>query len=68
LATRGRRPKVEPTMDANVTVRMTPGLYERLSAVAKADKRPVGMMARIIIEESLATFEKRLTPQEDEEH
>jgi len=55
-------------MDANVTVRMTPGLYERLSAVAKADKRPVGMMARIIIEESLATFEKRLTPQEDEEH
>jgi len=53
-------------METTVSVRMTRELYERLETAAKADKRKVGEMARLIIEESMPSVERRVAARESD--
>jgi len=54
-------------MDANLTIRMPRDMYEHLELVSKADKRRVGEMARLIIEEFLPVVQARLERRQQDE-
>ncbi len=55
-------------MDTNLTIRMPRTMYEQLEATSKADKRRVGEMARLILEEFLPVVQKRLATRVEQEH
>jgi predicted transcriptional regulator len=54
-------------METTVTVRMTNELHDRLEEVSMADKRRVGEMARLIIEEFLPVVQARLARRQQDE-
>ncbi len=54
-------------METTVTVRMTNELHDRLEEVSRADKRRVGEMARLIIEEFLPVVQARLERRQEQE-
>ena len=59
--------KGEGLMETTVTVRMTNELHDRLEEVSMADKRRVGEMARLIIEEFLPVVQARLARRQQDE-
>jgi len=50
--------KGENKVDAVMTVRMYQEVYDRLVAAAQADRRKVGELARVLLEDGLATWER----------
>jgi len=54
-------------MDTNLTIRMTRDMYAHLEEASKADKRRVGEMARLIIEEFLPVVQARLERRHQDE-
>jgi predicted DNA-binding protein len=51
---KGKEPK-----DKNITVRMSNEMYERLAALAEADRRRIGEYVRLHLEDLIATLEQR---------
>ena len=45
-------------MDAVISVRMYQEVYDRLVAAAQADRRKVGELARVLLEDGLAAWER----------
>jgi len=50
--------KGENKVDAVMTVRMYQEVYDRLVAAAQADRRKVGELARVLLEDGLAAWER----------
>jgi len=50
--------KGENKVDAVISVRMYQEAYTRLVAAAQADRRKVGEMARVLLEDGLASWER----------
>jgi len=50
--------KGENKVDAVISVRMYQEAYTRLVAAAQADRRKVGEMARVLLEDGLAAWER----------
>jgi len=50
--------KGENKVDAVISVRMYQEVYDRLVAAAQADRRKVGELARVLLEDGLAAWER----------
>lgn len=57
--------KKEP-MDANITVRMTRDLYDRLVSLAASDRRRIGEYVRIVLEDAVPALERQRDSRTDQ--
>jgi len=54
-------------VDSVISVRLYQEVYDRLVAAAQADRRKVGELARVLLEDGLAAWERRHQEREGRE-
>ncbi len=59
--------KGESKVDSVISVRLYQEVYDRLVAAAQADRRKVGELARVLLEDGLAAWERRHQEREGRE-